>query len=221
MIFILAFVFGAVVVARKFTDWFLLFLILFLGVFLWQIYKFEGKDFLKRPQLDILSKKLLNFLLYPPKIFLLLKASFVVISAFFVGTIVVLAIYTTWVHHRILYDAKEFISYKPYGVKKYTREWQKIKRRLDFDIEAEWKLAVLESFELLTKALQAIGWRGKDFEELSKILTKEEISNLEELIQLYRIREDIVADPALKLEKQDAEKVVKAVEQALTEIHCL
>lgn len=220
LILILAFLFLGFVLARKFEEWLLLFLILFLGSFFWKLYKIYHFPF-KSLSVFVFQKEFLQFLNFPPKIFLILKSAFLIISAFFVGAIAILMIVTVWLRHKYFYDLKEFFSFKPYGVKKYTKEWQKIEKRLEFDIEPEWKLAVLEAFELLTKALQGIGWRGKDFEEISKILTKEEISNLEELQNLYQIQKDIIADPSLKLEKKDAEKVLKAVKEALTEIGCL
>lgn len=210
------------ILGRRFSNLFLIFLILLFGWFFYQLIRIEGWKSLFNLTWEKFLEKFLNFLSSPPLFFVYLKIAFILIGLFFLGFIIFALFKTIWLKHLILIDLKEFFTFKPFGIKKETKKWKKIKERLEFDLESEWKLAVLESFELLTNSLLSLGWRGKDFSELLKFITREEISNLDELSKLYyEVRQSIVYDPSYKLEKEVAEKVLKEIEKALTEIGAL
>lgn len=210
-----------IILGRKFSTIFPLFLVLLFGWFFYHLKVTKGWKGFSSLTLEKFLNDFLNFLSSPPLFFVFLKIIFLIIAIFFLGFIIFALLKTTWLKHLILIDLKEFFTFRPSGIKKQTKKWKKIKERLEFDIESEWKLAVLEAFELLTKSLLEMGWRGKDFSELLNLLTEEEISNINELSKLYEIRQGIVYDPAYRLEKDVAEKVLKEIEKALTEIQFL
>lgn len=106
-----------------------------------------------------LINEIFNFLLYPKfeGWFLILKLTIFSFGLFFFGYTVWALLKTSWLKRAILIDLKEFFTYKPFYVKSLFLKWRKIEKKIESDIEANWKLAILEADDLLKESLKSIG----------------------------------------------------------------
>jgi len=89
----------------------------------------------------------------PPEILLSLKILCIVIFLFFLVIIFHSLRKSSWLRNRFLQDMTEFLTYRPYGVKKIVKIWSKIKGRLESGSESEYKLAVIEADSILNDIL--------------------------------------------------------------------
>lgn len=161
-----------------------------------------------------------QFLLYPNFTgwLLVIKMIFLFFTAVFLGFTIIALVKTTWLKRLILWDLKEFLTFRPYGLKKLTKEWGKIKKRLDTGLESEAKLAVIEADSLLDVALKRMRYPGESLGERLDKLTVDTLSNLEGAREAHRIRNNIIHDPTYKLEIEEAKKVLAVYEKALIEL---
>jgi len=152
---------------------------------------------------------------------LALKYIFLFCGFFFFGYTIWALFKTSWLKRAILIDLKEFLRYKPFYVEKFLPKWKKIEKRLESEIEADLKLAVIEADELLNKAMEEIGYQGKDLTEKLEKVTEDVISNLEELKEARKVKEDIIQDPSYRLSKEEAKRVLKVYEKSLRDLQAL
>jgi hypothetical protein len=167
--------------------------------------------------------EIISFLLYPEFTgwLLVLKYIFLFFGFFFFGYTIWALFKTSWLKRAILIDLKEFLRYKPFYVEKFLPKWKKIEKRLESEIEADFKLAVIEADELLNKAMEEIGYQGEDLTEKLEKVTEDVISNLEELKEARKVKEDIIQDPSYRLSKEEAKRVLKVYEKSLRDLQAL
>ena len=168
---------------------------------------------------------ILNFIISPEitGALLVLKILFLIFSFLAIIFIIwVLAIRTDWLNWWILWDLKEFFTLRPYGLKKVTKKWEKIKKRLETGSEEEYKLAIIEADALLNKCLINLKIGLETLEEsLRKRIGQDTISNIEEVKEAHRIRNQIVREPDFKLSLEKARELLAIYEKALQEITML
>jgi len=172
--------------------------------------------------MEILNE-ILNFILYP-KIegwLLVLKIIFLTFGSFFLGFIIWALIKTSWLKRLVLWDLREFITYRPYGMKKYAKEWEKIKKKLETGLESEAKLAFIEADSLLNESLKRMGYAGESLGEKLNQLTEDVLSNIEEVQGVHKIRNNIIHDPTYKLNLEEAKRALSIYEKALTDLDAL
>jgi len=167
--------------------------------------------------------EIVSFLLYPEFSgwLLFLKYLFLFFGFFLFGYTVWGIFKTSFLKRAILIDLKEFLTYKPFYAKKFSPRWKKIEERLKSKNEADLKLAVLEADELLGKVMDEIGYQGKDLSEKLEKIGEEVISNLKELKEVRKVKDDIVEDPTFKLSEEEAKKVLRVYEKALKDLQAL
>ena len=167
--------------------------------------------------------EIVSFLLYPEFTgwLLVLKYLFLFFGFSFLGYTIWGALKTSFLKRAIWIDLKEFLTYKPFYAKRFLPKWKKIQKRLESKIEADLKLAVLETDELLNTVMEEIGYRGKDLTEKLEKITEEIISNLKELKEIRRVRDDIIEDPSYRLTEEEAKRVLRVYEQALKDLQAL
>jgi hypothetical protein len=167
--------------------------------------------------------EIVSFLLYPEFSgwLLVLKYLFLFFGFFFFGYTIWALLKTSWLKRAILIDLKEFLTYKPFYTKKFLPKWKKIEKRLESKIEADLKLAVLEADDLLEKVMEEIGYQGKNLTEKLERITEDVISNLKELKEARKIKDDIVEDPTFRLSEEEAKRILKVYEKALKDLQAL
>jgi len=162
----------------------------------------------------LLSPKFEGWLLF-------FKYAFLFFGFFFFGYTLWALFKTSWLKRAILIDLKEFLSYKPFYAKTFSPKWQKIERRLESEVEADFKLAILEADELLNKVMDEIGYRGENLSEKLEKVTPETISNLKQLKEVRKVRDDIIEDPTYKITREEAKKILEVYKKSLKDLQAI
>lgn len=105
--------------------------------------------------------------------------------------------------------------------KKLSKKWVKIEERLESGEETELKLAVIEADKFFDDVLKKCGYLGKDMGERLKKVSASQISNIDDIWQAHKIRNNVVHDVDYKLTAVDAEKAIKSYRKALEELEVL
>jgi hypothetical protein len=168
-------------------------------------------------------EKVIQFL-FTPQFFgwlLTLKNLFIVLSLILLSFIIFAFVKTKWLKRMIIWDLQEFFSYRPFILRKTEKEWQKIKARLGAEMESENKLAIIEADKTMDDILSQMGFEGTDLNEKLEKLTAGSLSNIEEVKEVHKIRNNIIHDPTYKLSAEEAKKALAIYEKALTDLHAL
>ncbi len=107
------------------------------------------------------------------------------------------------------------IIYGPHKVKKL---WNGIRKRLENDDEAQWKLAVLEADHLIDKELAQQGYHGDNFAERLAQIPEHAFSILPAVREAHAVRNHIIKDEDYELTHEEAKKTVKTFEQFLEDL---
>ena len=173
--------------------------------------------------IKILPQELIQFILYPKITGWLLALKFIFISfgVFFTAYVIWALIKTTWLKRIFLWDLKEFLTYRPYGTKKFKKEWKKIKDMIATELESELKLALIEADKILNKVLEDMGYAGESLGERLDKLTTDILPNLEEVRQAHQLRNDVVHDPSYRIDIAETKKALAAYERALDDLDAI
>ena len=165
------------------------------------------------------------FIIYPEIVgwLLFLKILFLIISGLVIIFIIFVAVFrTNWLSWWLIWDWKEFFTLRPYGLKKLTKEWNKIKTKLEKTSESEYKLAIIEADNLLNKALRNLQIGLETLEEsLRRRVGPDTISNIEEVKRAHQIRDNIVQDPDFKVSLEETKEILEIYEKALKHLNML
>lgn len=112
----------------------------------------------------------------------------------------------------------EFFSWQAYGAREITKQWDKIRKRIESGVEADLKLAVLEADDFLAEVLEDRGYEAETFEESLKKAGRflEPISL--QILEAHKKRNEIVYDPDMPLSKEEAKSIVSVYESAVNSI---
>jgi hypothetical protein len=153
---------------------------------------------------------------FSPQPPLFVKIIFLLFALFFFFVIIYFLRKTTWFERIFLQDFIEFSTFKPYGISKSVEAWKKIITRLDAGSEDEAKLAVIEADDLLNETLDRVGYKKeKSLGEKLDEITPDIITNLEEVNEAHRIRNNIIHDPDYRLGLEEAKKILLVYEKAI------
>jgi hypothetical protein len=122
---------------------------------------------------------------------------------------VYILIRTTWTRYAFLFDATEFFTFRPFGLRRIARKWQKIQQRLATTSESEYKLAVIEADGMLNDILLRMGFHGETLGDRLKILTPAIIPNLHDVLQAHQTRNNVVHDPDYRLTLEEAQRTLE------------
>ena len=154
-------------------------------------------------------------------LFLVVKFILLTISLFFIVIIVFVLITTTWLKRLVIWDLKEFMTFRHYGLPRLEKKWAKIKERLEVGTEAEAKLAIIEAEDIFDDILKRESFLGQTFDERLSKLNTNILSNLEEIREVHKVRSSIIHDPSYRLDIKEAERVLDVYEDALVELEAL
>ena len=146
---------------------------------------------------------------------LVVKIVFIFFSLFFLGGTIYFLFHTTWLKRILLQDLVEILTYRPYWIRKITRVWRKIIKRLETGLESEYKLAVIEADSLLNDTLKRMGYFGESLGERLEKLTKATLPNIEQVWEAHKTRNNIIHDPDYRLALDQAKGALAIYEQAL------
>jgi hypothetical protein len=151
----------------------------------------------------------------------IVRIVFIVISAFLLGFIIFALIESTWLKRLIIWDMQEFVTYRPFGVKKLYKQWQKIKYKLNTGMESDYKMAIIEADSMLDDVLKKMGFTGETLSERLEKVTEATITNLSDVLDIHKIRNNIVHDPDYKLTLDEAKRAMEVYEKAMTDLQAL
>ncbi|KKR46511.1 MAG: hypothetical protein UU22_C0030G0002 [Parcubacteria group bacterium GW2011_GWA2_40_8] len=104
---------------------------------------------------------------------------------------------------------------------KISKQWAKIKYRIDRNTEAEWKLAVIEADKLVDDILKKMGYPGEDIAERLKTATPEQIQSLNLLREAHKLRDTVVHDPEFYASELEIKNAIDYYETFLREVQVI
>ncbi len=147
-------------------------------------------------------------------ILLFLKVVFVIASAILAINIYFLLKTSTWKDWRFRNIFSEFLHYKTLQAADISKKWKRVENLLESKKENNCKIAVLEAYDLLKKALEMDGYTGSTMEEQLAKVDPADIPDPEPVLKAVQFRNSIVKEPEKKVNYQEAEKAVKSFEKA-------
>ena len=142
-------------------------------------------------------------------LFLIVKIILASVGFAFLGFVIFMLFRTEWARFKYNLDVTEFFTFRPYGVRRISKQWAKIEKRLDSGDESEYKLAVIEADDIFGEILKRLGISGKTLSERLLNITPTIIPNLDDVISAHQTRDSIVHDPNFKLSLNEAQKILE------------
>jgi hypothetical protein len=143
---------------------------------------------------------------------------FVFFSVFFLVFVIYFMLNSSWLQYKFLEDVTEFFSWQAYGQRELSKQWDKIKKRIESGAESDYKLAIIDADDFLVEVLDNRGYDGKDFEEIIGKAGRLIAPILKEVLNAHETRNLIVYNPDYKLSVADAKKVLDTYESAVMDI---
>lgn len=112
----------------------------------------------------------------------------------------------------------EVIGRKDLSRRKSIRAWQQVERRMHIGDEAQIKLAVIEADKILDEILKMAGLKGETMADRLKRLNPAQLSNIESVWQVHKMRNRIVHEPDFHVTHAEAEYAVEVYRAALKEL---
>lgn len=165
--------------------------------------------------LSLITLPKIQAILFPVKI------AFFALSAGFIGFIVFALLRTHYLQWLFIQDIIQFFTMRPFGAKKITKQWSKITDYLEKGNESEYKLAVIEADDMLDVSLKRLGYAGQTLEEKLEKLTSATLTNIKQLYEVHRLRNNIVHDPDYRLTLDEAKKTLDVYSQAFRDLQIL
>ncbi|MBI4138018.1 MAG: hypothetical protein HY482_00280 [Candidatus Wildermuthbacteria bacterium] len=128
---------------------------------------------------------------------------------------------TSWLKYSVLLDVTEFLTFRPFGLRRMTRRWNQIKDRLQTGVEAEYKLAVIEADSMISEVLGRMGFKGATLGDRLQAVTAAIIPNIEDLWVAHKTRNNVVHDPDYRLFLPEAEQTLAIYEKAFAALDLL
>jgi len=150
-----------------------------------------------------------------------IRITFLVFSAFLLVIIIFVLLRTNFMRWSFTQNWVEFFTMRTYGMKKITRQWQEVLRRLDTGVESEYKLAIIEADRMLDNALKRMGYPGVDLEERLGKLNSVILPNIEEIYQAHKSRNNVLHDPDYKLELTEAKRIMNIYDETFRYLQIL
>lgn len=172
------------------------------------LYNFLGiKEFVY-----FISSSQIQDILFPVKIF------FLCCALYFFVFVIYFMVHSSWLQYKFLEDMTDFLSWQSYGQRQMSKQWERIKRRIQSGAESDYKLAIIDADDFLAEVLDNRGHDGKDFEESIKKAGRLIAPILEDVLEAHKIRNSIVYNPDFKLSVDQAKKVLDTYESAAKNI---
>ena len=157
------------------------------------------------------SSQLQDFL-FPAKII------FVTFAFFFLAGVIYFMINSSWLQYKFLEDTAEFFSWKSYGLRMISKRWDKIKKRAESGVPADFKLAIIDADDFLAQVLDQAGYEGESFADCVKKTGKLLESVYAEIMSAHETRNSIVYNPDLKMDLENAKRILSVYESAINTV---
>jgi len=105
--------------------------------------------------------------------------------------------------------------------KKIVKKWQSVLKKLEAEDENSLKLAVIEADKMFDDLLKKIGYRGEDMGERLKQITPAQLTNIQDVWEAHKLRNQIVHQPDFRLNRAQAERAIEIYQRALEELQAI
>jgi len=167
--------------------------------------------------------QIIGFVLNPPfvGIFLYIKTAFIVASLVLLTVIIIIFSRGSWL--TLAYGARlsEFFGYKPTESRQFSKQWQRVAKRLRTGTESESKLALMEADRLLDETLDKAGLKGESVADRLKRTPPGAFPNIDEMLEAHKVSSDIIHDPDYKLSAEEAKNVMNKFEKIFQDLEAL
>ena len=170
--------------------------------------------------IENLPENLMTFLISPSQgeWLMTVKVIFIIFSFFLISFIIFGLVKTSWLKLISLNDATEILTHKPLGAKRMEKEWRKIMAKLDSGLESEYKLAVIETDNMMDESLKRMGYGGESLGERLEKVTAVTLPNIEDIKKVHQLRNNIIHDPNYRLTQEEAKKTLDVFEKAFSSL---
>ena len=170
--------------------------------------------------MDNLADNLISFLVYPPEVswLFIVKAIFIIVSIALMVALIFFHMKCSYLKFMLFMDASEILTYRPFGLKRIEKDWNKVKGRLDTGLESEYKLAAIEADNMMDSILKRMGYGGENLGERLGNLTSATLPNIEEIKEVHQMRNSIIRDPSYTVTLDDARKIMDAYEKGFQDL---
>mgnify|MGYP001590493438 CR=1 FL=1 len=134
------------------------------------------------------------------------------------GSLIVIVIIRMQLIDRWLKTAGNFLLTSAFPKRHLNKSWQKILLRLNKNDEANLRLALIEADNLFDDLLKQMRLPGESMADRLKYLDSSQISNIDEIWQAHKLRNQIVHNPEYPITRNEIEFGVRAYEKALKEL---
>jgi hypothetical protein len=112
----------------------------------------------------------------------------------------------------------EIIGRKDLSRRKSIRAWQRIEQRLAIGDESQLKLAIIEADKILDEIIKMAGISGETMAERLKKISPAQLTNIEDVWEVHKVRNRIVHEPDFALTRAEAEYAIEVYRRALKEL---
>ena len=144
-----------------------------------------------------------------------------VISFVLAVAIMVLLYKASWFKDKYVEDYTEFLTYRPFGVKKGFKKWVRVAKMIETGQEQECKLAIIEADDLLKEVLQKMGYKQDLLEEILEKIDPKVLPSVEKITEAHKIRNYIIRNPDYTVTPVQARNIIRIYQKALTELEML
>jgi len=134
------------------------------------------------------------------------------------GVLLIILINKNGIFKKFFKTTGNFLKGGKFPKKNLNASWQKIFSRLGKDDEASLRLALIEADNLFDDLLKQMGLPGESMADRLKYLNPAQVSNIEEIWQAHKLRNQLVHGSEYPIARSEIEFGVRAYEKALREL---
>jgi len=99
--------------------------------------------------------------------------------------------------------------------------WRQIQKRLISENQNDWKLAILEADHILNEILKMSGYLGTKLEDKLDLITPAQLSNVDEISNVHKIRNKISGDPSFAVSQEEAREIIDIYKKSFVELNLI
>lgn len=99
--------------------------------------------------------------------------------------------------------------------------WLQIQKRLLSPDQNDWKLAILEADHILNEILKISGYLGARLEDKLDLITEAQLSNVDEIMNVHKIRDKISGDPSFAVTQEEAREIIDVYKKSFIELNLI
>lgn len=134
------------------------------------------------------------------------------------GVLVIILINKLGILKKFFKAAGNFLKAGKTPKKNLNASWQKVVSRLGKNDEASLHMALIEADNIFDDLLKLMGLPGESMADRLKYLNSAQVSNIEEIWQAHKLRNQLVHGSEYPIARSEIEFGVRAYEKALKEL---